>query len=118
MDLDEAQIVTITGISKPTLIKFKDAFSLKIRDEYCDNIKKIGGLGYIIQIDETVICRGRIIQYLTQYYDTISGSQWMVDVIDQNTKQFYIALIIDITIQSTVEFLNDCVVSDSIIVSG
>ncbi|KAF7685207.1 hypothetical protein CDIK_4044 [Cucumispora dikerogammari] len=26
MDLDEAQIVTMTGISKPTLIKFKDAF--------------------------------------------------------------------------------------------
>ncbi|KAF7675375.1 hypothetical protein CDIK_4519 [Cucumispora dikerogammari] len=38
--LDEAQIVTMTGISKPTLIKFKDAFSLKIKDEYCDNIKK------------------------------------------------------------------------------
>ncbi|KAF7686000.1 hypothetical protein CDIK_3251 [Cucumispora dikerogammari] len=40
MDLDEAQIVTIKGIFKPTLIKFKNAFSLKIRDEYCDNIKK------------------------------------------------------------------------------
>ena len=63
----------MTGISNKTLTKFKEIFLIKARDEYCDNICKIREPGHIVQIDETVVCRGRIIRNTTSFHDTAPG---------------------------------------------
>lgn len=57
----------------------------KARDECCNNIERIGGPNHIVQIDESLICRWRIIPNPTTYHDSVPGAQWMVGVIDQNT---------------------------------
>ena len=73
MDLDEAQILAMTGMAKTSSIKLKDLFMIKVRDEYCNDIQRVGGPGHIIQIDETVVCRGRIIQSPTTFHDPALG---------------------------------------------
>ena len=41
MDLDEAQILAMTGMAKTSSIKLKDLFMIKVRDEYCNNFQPI-----------------------------------------------------------------------------
>ena len=45
MDLDEAQILAMTGMAKTSSIKLKDLFMIKVRDEYCNDIQRVGGPG-------------------------------------------------------------------------
>ncbi|KAF7671926.1 hypothetical protein CDIK_4547 [Cucumispora dikerogammari] len=70
INLDEGQTVTMTGISKPTLIKFKNAFSLKIRDEYCDNIKKKGDQVTLYKLTKQLSVR--VEYFKTQHNITIT----------------------------------------------
>ncbi|KAF7685962.1 hypothetical protein CDIK_3289 [Cucumispora dikerogammari] len=71
---------------------YSNLFSVSID---CDNpVAKIGGSGTFVQIDETDICKGRIILNPSSAYDDIKGAQWLVGGVTEGVKkEFFICLV-------------------------
>ncbi|KAF7685639.1 hypothetical protein CDIK_3612 [Cucumispora dikerogammari] len=99
--LDLFQLEFFSDLSRSTLIKIKknnksnQTFILGSID--CDNpVVKIGGLGTFVQIDETVICKGRTILNPSSAYDDIKGAQWLVGCVTEGVKkEFFICLVLN-----------------------
>ena len=60
-------------ISKPVYIKIKDKLINLIGRYIIQSQERIGGIGTRVQIDETAICRGRIILNPSSRYDETPG---------------------------------------------
>lgn len=84
------QGTSLCNISKPTYIRLKDIILSNLDMEN----KRIGGLGYDVQIDETAICNGLIIKNPSNTLDTKSSIQWIVGGIDNTPeKNFFLVIV-------------------------
>lgn len=102
---DYFQVKQLTFSNDPLISKIRKKISETIGENSESILGKIGGPGVMVQIDETAICRGRIILNPSSYYDDDPETQWLVGGIEDNgTKRIFLCLVEDRTIES----LYDC----------
>jgi hypothetical protein len=96
LNLNNFQTQNICDISELTLIKIKEYLHVIIKYDLNTNIEKIGGVEKIIQLDETAVCRGRIISNPSSTSDDNPYTQWLLGGIEESDeKRFFICLIPD-----------------------
>ncbi|KAG0420676.1 hypothetical protein EQH57_0055 [Dictyocoela roeselum] len=88
INFDYCQMEIFTGVSPKTFLKIKKLVinMIKIKKERIFN--KIGGVNIIVQVDETAICQGRIIENPSSVHDEIPGIQWLVGGVEDTTNKF------------------------------
>ncbi len=83
MSMDNIQSTVTVEISEPTYIKIKRRFISLMENDLERSSLMLGGNGVAVQVDETAICRGRIISDPTSCYDNIPNVTWLVGVIEE-----------------------------------
>jgi hypothetical protein len=78
------QIVDVTEISEPSLILIKKQIINVCRLDIERSKRKLGGHKKVVQVDETAICRSKIILNPTSTIDNIAGTQWMIGIIEES----------------------------------
>lgn len=91
LDVDYKQIYLLHGFSSATISKLKKAI-LKCCKKYMNKRPiLIGGLGVVVEADETVLSRRGVIREPTSTDDSLAGTVWIVGVIDHtNEKNFFL----------------------------
>lgn len=111
------QISLLTGRSSGTIAsakkKLRDIFKVINKEQFT----LLGGLGKIVEIDETVLCRRGIIRYPTSTEDLCFDTVWILGIIDRNTNNFYVKRIKDRKIKTISEVLEEIVGIGSILYS-
>jgi ISXO2-like transposase domain len=65
-----------------------------ILSETKEEAEKIGGPGIRIQVDETAICNGLVINNSSSSYDDLKGIQWIVGgVVEGDSRKFFVELV-------------------------
>ncbi|KAF9760974.1 hypothetical protein NGRA_2929 [Nosema granulosis] len=75
----------------------------------------MGCNGTAVQVDETAICRGRIIRDPTSSYDNIPNVTWLVGVIEETPEQRVILKIVpDRTIDALKSFIEAVIIPETL----
>ncbi|KAG0425998.1 hypothetical protein DMUE_6001 [Dictyocoela muelleri] len=95
-NFDMSQMQLITGLSKNTIIDLRKKIINIIKSKSDIIFSKIGGPGIRVQIDETAICRGKII---TNPSNTLDGErnneiQWLIGGIEETDEKRIFLMII------------------------
>lgn len=72
----------ISGIKKDTFLSLKKEIILACKVIMAEEFIKLGGLGYKVQVDESVICRRGTIRNPTSTSDEIRDTTWIIGGID------------------------------------
>jgi hypothetical protein len=64
--------------NEPTIVKFKKVMNIIFINFQTNAYQKIGGLNIRVQVDETVLVRGRLITDPKSTADEIPSSVWLV----------------------------------------
>jgi hypothetical protein len=84
LGLSNYQIIILLNINEKTLIKTKKIIIEKSYTNFIRRIPKIGGRGVITQIDETAVCRRRMIRNPTSELLEQRDTVWVIGIIDDN----------------------------------
>lgn len=99
--------INTCNISEPTYIKLKGYILKNIKEEINNRSIKIGGIGSVIQVDETAICRGSIIINPSSTEDEIANTTWLVGGIEEGNLQRIFLKIVPNRKSSTIKSLFD-----------
>lgn len=84
LDLKNFQAVDILNISEPTYIKLKNVFIKKLQIRNLLRNEKIGGENAVFQVDETAVCRRRLVRNPSSELDEIRDTVWLIGIINEN----------------------------------
>lgn len=111
--MDTVQIELQSDVCNNTFFKIKEKILNKIN---INNFNKIGGENTIVQIDETAICRGKIITNPSNTLDETKGIQWIVGgVVEGNPSEVFLTLVPDRKINTIYNIFNQFLIKNSII---
>ncbi|KAG0419702.1 hypothetical protein EQH57_0429 [Dictyocoela roeselum] len=80
--------------------------------------RKIGGEMICVQVDETAICQGRIIENSSSMYDDMEGIQWLIGGVEVTENKFcFLEIAINREAPTILDILNRNVLPNSIIIS-
>lgn len=109
--------VNLSGISDNTYIEFKEKmisiFNIIMNEEY----RQLGGENLRVQVDETAICRGRIISNPSNSLDQIPGIVWMIGGINENDGNFFLKIIPNRQINTFTQILGTELAPKTVLVS-
>lgn len=90
----EKDVIRNANISKLTFQKIKSNINNFIHNEFLISQQiKLGGEGVSIQIDETVISHGVLIENPSNMEDESSGIIWLVGIIEQESKRIKLFIV-------------------------
>lgn len=117
-DLRNYQIMGFSQISEPTIIKIKKIIHQIVKNYTLSQYSKIGGENIRVQIDETVIVRGRLIRNPSNASDNIPSSVWLIGGIEESEeRKFFLKIIPNRQASTIVEILKEHVHENSIIIT-
>ena len=87
VDFNNAQSIFLFEVSEPTYISFKKKLLQVIEREIVNKFPKIGGLGVVVQVDETAVSRGRIITNPTHANDSERATTMLVGGIEETDEE-------------------------------
>ncbi|KAG0425750.1 hypothetical protein DMUE_6014 [Dictyocoela muelleri] len=100
-NFDYCQMEILGEISKQTYSNVRKLIVSKIKSKENEIWGKIGGNGIAVQIDETAICRGRIIQNPSSTLDETPGIQWLIGGVEvSESKKIFLEIIPNRTIST------------------
>ncbi|KAG0421375.1 hypothetical protein DMUE_6296, partial [Dictyocoela muelleri] len=101
-NFDGIQTQLVSEISKTTIINIRQKIVGEIKDKKAFLFQKIGGPGIRVQIDETAICRGKIILNPSNTLDDMEGIQWLVGGIEETIQRKFFLVIVPNRQSSTI----------------
>ncbi|KAG0418819.1 hypothetical protein DMUE_6391 [Dictyocoela muelleri] len=87
------QTVDTCQINEQTYTAFKDSLIRVIADEIENRFELIGGPGLVIQVDETAVCRGRVITDPSNTLDFILNTTWLVGGIKEGSQNIFLKIV-------------------------
>jgi hypothetical protein len=93
-NVEEINAIRNLNVSKNCYFKIKSILRKYIYNEYINkSIVKLGENGNPIQVDETAIARGKLLECPSVLSDDTSGITWLVGFIEENTNRFYYEIV-------------------------
>lgn len=116
IDMPNNRLVRIMNISAKTYIEIKKKLNVIIRSINSQQHSLIGGNGIVIQIDETAICRGRLITNPSNAHDNIPNTTWLVGgVCETEEREFFLKIVPSRTADILYEVFVDNILINTII---
>lgn len=117
-NLRNFQAAGFIGISEPTLVSLKKRFLLIAQNYSNTSYRKIGGQGIRVQVDETVLVRGRLIRNPSGTHDAIPNSVWLVGGIEEtDEKRIFLKIVPNRRIETMSTLLSQEIEAGSILVT-
>ncbi|KAG0435390.1 hypothetical protein DMUE_4750, partial [Dictyocoela muelleri] len=117
-NFDIVQIEITTGLSKNTIIAYRKMIIEQIKNSKDQLFGKIGGPGIKVQIDETAICRGKIIINPSSTLDDDDEIQWLVGGIEETEEKiFFLVIVPNREVENIYGVLENNVLPGSIIIT-
>lgn len=111
--MDTVQIALHSNICINTFFVIKEKILKKIN---INNFNKIGGENIVVQIDETAICRGKIITNPSNTLDDMKGIQWIVGgVVEGKPSEVFLTLVPNRKINTIYDIFNQFLIKKTII---
>jgi hypothetical protein len=120
LQLNNNQIVEISEVCENKIIKIKKIILRACKIDMMRTQRKLGGLNRVVQVDETAVCRGRLITNPSTLIDEITGTTWMIGIIEESplNRDFLIQIVPNRRISTISNFFNDNINHGTIIKSN
>jgi hypothetical protein len=92
------QICILVDIAENTFLKLKKVFKNSLKQS-CSENEKLGGPGFVLQIDETACNRRRLITSPTTENEYVRGTKWVIGIICERTKKVRLDVLEDRSIR-------------------
>lgn len=116
-NLNNIQIMEMTGISENSIIKVKRTSRKSLEDKLIRAPAKIGGPGFSFQVDETACNRKALIRNSTTLQTEVRWTKWVIGIICEQTGQSRLAVLPDRTVGSFYDFFERHIKTGSLIKS-
>lgn len=115
----QKRIINDCSLSKSSVQKIKKNFLKYCVFKNTNNKKILMGVKNSIQIDETVIYKGKLILSPSNIYDNLPGCTWLVGLIEQHTSNMVIEIVPNRQVATLKELiLKHCKIGSLIITDG
>jgi transposase-like protein len=93
MNMHNYQAVDIADIDEKTYIKIKKMIYPLLELDLESNHELLGSPTNPVQVDETAICRGRIIENPSSTHDDMPNITWLVGIIEEGTNRLIMKIV-------------------------
>lgn len=116
LNIKNYQITYLTNIAENSYIYFKERLLDCIRTVNNEQFSPIGGDNIVVEVDETVVVRGRLILNPSNIHDGLHNSTWLVGGIENSPmKKFFLMIVPNRRAQTLTNMMSDKIRRGSIL---
>lgn len=118
LELSNYQVVILSGVSEKSYISLKKIFLERIYAFEFRMRPQIGGNGIVFQVDETAVCRRRLIRNPTSHEFSTRDTVWLIGIIQEdNPRNLILEVLPNRKVETLTDFFSRNILSGSIIKS-
>lgn len=97
-------LVANSEISTSTIFRIKKNIYTVLKKENMEQIKKLGGIDSCVQVDETIIVKGKLVVSPSSKRDSIKNATWLVGVIEEKSGKYHVEIVPNRKKESMINF--------------